>query len=135
MRKSLARPCKKLTVESCIPGDFDTVVQCEMMPGIINSNQDAEDIWRKIDAVRFPACIKIDDAVSADPAVDEIPLNIGSVAGESGSDHAGISGSESHIIKSFAAAIVSAAIGHGIALKKNSYFFHSKILSKVLFFL
>ena len=117
LRKSFTRPGEKLSIKAGISGNLNTVIVCEMMPGIIDPDQDAEDIRGEIDAVGFPAGIKINDAVSADPAVDEIPFDIGSVTGEFGSHHSGISRAESHIVKTCTAAIVPAAVSNRIPLK------------------
>ena len=129
LRKSFTRPGEELSIEADISGNLNAVIVCEMMPSIIDPDQDAEDIRGEIDAVGFPAGIKINDAVSADPTVDEIPFDIGSVTGESGSNHSGISRAESHIVKTCTAAIVPAAVGNRIPLKKNSNFFHVESLS------
>ena len=75
MRKSLKCPSENFTVETCIMGNFNSVVASKMIPCVIDSDQN---IGNEIDAVGFLSCIKIDDVVSADSTVDGIPFDIGS---------------------------------------------------------
>ena len=123
-RKLPARPAQEFPVEALISFRFDTVSAGPFMQGIINADQDAEQIRLQMERIDFPSRIQIHNAIPADAAVDEIPFHSGAVAGKPGGDHARVSGAESFAVESGSAACGAAAVCNGVSLKQYGCFCH-----------
>ena len=82
-----------------------------LVPDVVDSDQDRNNVRTQIDAVLFPAGKQIRHAVSADAAVQH--LNIRAIQAQIRLDQAGIAASHT------SAAVIAAAqtIRYGVALK------------------
>lgn len=92
--KNVFAPLEEFAVDTCVSWDFDAVLACVFVPGIVDTDEDAEDIGVEIERIDFPACVEVDDAVSADAGIEDIPIDGRFIAEESCGDEPGVSGSE-----------------------------------------
>ena len=102
------------------------------MPGIVDPDQNTDQIRLQIQSINLPAGIQIDDTVAADAAIVKSPIHIRSVTKQTGSNHPCIAGTESVIVITCAAAGCSTAIGDGITLKKDRKFVSHRASSFIL---
>ena len=115
--KLLARPLEKLAVDALVAGYLDAIGGVEFMPGVVDADEDADDVGAEVDGVDFPARVEVDDAVAGDAAVDDVPVLLRCVAEESGGDEERIAGAESVAVVAGGAGDVASAVSDGVALE------------------
>ena len=71
-RQFLQRPVEQHTVELLITRDLHAILSGFLVPCVIDADQDAQNVGTQIDAVRFPARVKIHDTVSADAEIVKV---------------------------------------------------------------
>ena len=113
-------PVKQHAVKTVITLRFDTVAVTHLMPCIIHSDKDAQNIGSDIDRIAFPAGIEINNAITGNTFIDECTFGTPVFIHYPGGDQRGISRTES--LRDILGVISdSSAIGNGVTLKKNSF--------------
>ena len=90
------------------------------MPNIVDADEDRDHVGLKSKSVLIQTIEQLAGAVSADTEIDEFKVDLGAVCRQLLCGVLGIALSQLVVIS-----LVSTRIGDAVALKNNSYLFHS----------
>ena len=92
------------------------------MPGVVDADEDAQAVGRKVDGVALPPGVEIDDTVAADAPVEHLQWAAGIFGEQIPGDFARVTGSKGLVMigDGFLTAIPS-AIGDRVALEKKGF--------------
>ena len=119
-RKAGAGEIEQHAVHGFVAVDFHAIAGTELVPGIVDADEDADDIRGEVDAVAFPTGVEVDDPVAADAAVENAEAGGGVIGEKVAGDAAGVAVAEGAVVVGLILrGAIAAAVGDGISLEQD----------------